>query len=68
MTLRTMGTGHFGSLPFGNKADEVFSGGHQLLHQMGGSRTVGKYHTTECEKLCAEEHYMQIWSAEGIGV
>ena len=34
MALRTMGTGHFGSFSFGNKADEVFSGGHRLLHQM----------------------------------
>ncbi|XP_030958282.1 uncharacterized protein LOC115980140 [Quercus lobata] len=68
VALRTMGTGHFGSLPFGSKADEVSSGGHRLLHQMGGGRTVGKYHATECEKLRVEEHRMQIWSAEGIGV
>ena len=49
-------------------ADEVFSGGHRLLYQMGGGRTVGKYHTTECEKLRVEKHYMQVWSAKGIGV
>ena len=60
MTLRTMGTGHFGSLPFGNKVDEVFSGEHRLFHQMGGGRTVGKYHITECEKFRVEEHCMQI--------
>ena len=68
MALRIMGTGHFGSFSFGNKVDEVFSGGHRLLHQMGGSRIVGKYYTTECEKFRVEEHCMQIWSAEGIGV
>ncbi|XP_030936622.1 uncharacterized protein LOC115961854 [Quercus lobata] len=56
VALRTMRIGYFGSLPFGNKADEVLSGGHRLLHQMGGSRTVGKYHTTECEKFRVEEH------------
>ena len=44
MALRSMGTGHHGTLSDGDVTTQVPSYRDQLLHQMGRGRTTGNHH------------------------
>ena len=35
---------------------------------MGRSKTLSKYHATECKELRLEEHRVQVWGAQSISV
>ena len=56
-----MGPRYLGSFSTWNQTDEILGGRDRLFHQMGGSRTFSKYHTTECKEFCLEEHRVQVW-------
>ena len=58
MAFRAMGVGHHGSIPNSNLTIEIPGGWYRLLHQVGGSRSIGHYHGEKCAKLHMEEHYL----------
>ena len=68
MPFCTIGARHFGSLSTWDEVDEISGSRYRLFHQVGRSRTLGKYHTTKCQELCLEEHCMQVWGAQSISV
>ena len=44
---------------------KISSSRYQLLHQVGGSKTLSHYHGKEHLYICVEEHHLQIWDTEG---
>ena len=63
-----MGPRYLRSFSTWNQIDEILGGKDRLFHQIGGSRTLSKYHATECKEFRLEEHCMQVWGAQSISV
>jgi len=68
MAFRAMGFGHHGSIPNCNSAAKVPSGWNRLLHQVGGSRSIGHNHGEKCVKFRMKEQRLQLLYTQSVGL
>jgi hypothetical protein len=43
---------------------QIHSCGRGLLHQMGGSKSIGEYHGTNDSEILLAKHSLQIWGSK----
>ena len=68
MAICSIGPRYLRSFSTWNQIDEILGGRDILFHQVDGSRTLNKYHTTECKELRLEEYRVQIQGAQCISI
>ena len=59
--LCTIGARHCWCIPPGDRKSEVRPSGRGLLHQMGGSRGIGKHSGRGCKEVCMKEYNDKTW-------
>jgi hypothetical protein len=63
LAIRAMGIRYHVTIPNWKTPAQVSRGCNRLLHQMGGSRTIGDYYRKEHPKLRMEGSNLQVWDS-----